>query len=262
MLRKLRAAGLVWPSVFALPALAVLVALGGWQWQRHAWKLGLLERLEQSTKAPPASLTDILTTATRSEIRFRRVRLQGRFDHGREFHVWSPGGDGPAWRVITPLRLTSPTGAGGEAGRVTTVLVIRGTVRDVHKSPASRQQGQIAGEQVVVGRIRFASINWATPQADLARNAWYALDLEGMRAELERARAIAAPDGGGAVAPFFVEGETAVGPPPAPQPDLARLKLRNRHLAYALTWWGLALTLIGVYVGFANVRLRRLDSPS
>jgi surfeit locus 1 family protein len=30
----------------------------------------------------------------------------------------------------------------------------------------------------------------------------------------------------------------------------------NRHLEYALTWYGLALTLIGVYAAFAMSRLR------
>jgi len=29
----------------------------------------------------------------------------------------------------------------------------------------------------------------------------------------------------------------------------------NRHLEYALTWWGLALTLIGVYAAFAYSRV-------
>ncbi len=31
--------------------------------------------------------------------------------------------------------------------------------------------------------------------------------------------------------------------------------LTNRHLEYALTWFGLALTLIGVYIGFVRQRM-------
>jgi len=85
--------------------------------------------------------------------------------------------------------------------------------------------------------------------------------VDGMRAHLAGAKS-SSGDGGRQTAPFFVESEAAVGPPPSPQPDLGRLRLRNRHLEYAMTWWGLSLTLIGVYLGFANVRLRRLESPS
>ncbi|MGI9410049.1 MAG: SURF1 family protein [Hyphomicrobiaceae bacterium] len=258
MLRKLRAAGLIWPTVFAMPALAVLVSLGIWQWQRHAWKVDLLARLEQSTKASPANLSEILAVDKRSDIRFRRVRFRGHFDHDREFHVWSPGEGGTAWRVITPLRLGSTPKESVGTG-IEQILVIRGTVSDAHKSPARRSQGQIPDAHVVVGRIRFASVNWATPAADLERNAWYGLDLAGMRAHLAKA---GASPGSGRTAPFFVESEAAVGPPPSPQPDFGRLRLRNRHLEYAMTWWGLALTLIGVYLGFAKVRLRRLVSPS
>ena len=35
-----------------------------------------------------------------------------------------------------------------------------------------------------------------------------------------------------------------------------RIDLPNRHLEYALTWYGLALTLIGVYAAFVVSRLR------
>ena len=41
-----------------------------------------------------------------------------------------------------------------------------------------------------------------------------------------------------------------------PRGGVTRLDLPNRHLEYALTWYGLALTLIGVYGAFAASRLR------
>jgi surfeit locus 1 family protein len=37
---------------------------------------------------------------------------------------------------------------------------------------------------------------------------------------------------------------------------VTRLELPNRHLEYALTWYGLAATLAGVYLAFAVSRLR------
>ena len=44
-----------------------------------------------------------------------------------------------------------------------------------------------------------------------------------------------------------------------PRGGVTRLDLPNRHLEYALTWFGLALTLIGVYGVFAASRLRPPD---
>ena len=37
---------------------------------------------------------------------------------------------------------------------------------------------------------------------------------------------------------------------------MTRLELPNRHLEYALTWYGLGATLAGVYLAFAVSRLR------
>ena len=41
-----------------------------------------------------------------------------------------------------------------------------------------------------------------------------------------------------------------------PRGGTTRLDIANRHLEYALTWYGLAATLIGVFAAFAAGRLR------
>ncbi len=41
-----------------------------------------------------------------------------------------------------------------------------------------------------------------------------------------------------------------------PQPNETKLTFVNNHLGYALTWYGLAATLIGVFSAFAWQRLR------
>ena len=160
--------------------------------------------------------------------------------------------------MVTPLRLTKPLGK--RRYPLSSVLIIRGFVEDAHKAAASRAGGQVNGETTVIGRVRLSSRNWATPAPDVAGNQWYSLDLEGMRRSVV-ANYVAGSASGSVdeamnlVSPFFVEAEAAAAP--APQPDLEQLTLRNRHFEYALTWWGLALTLIGVYGAFAIGRLRR-----
>ena len=62
-----------------------------------------------------------------------------------------------------------------------------------------------------------------------------------------------------AVAPDMVDAEaTPANPGGWPQGGAAIPKLSNRHLEYAVTWYGLAATLIGVFFAFASGRLRRI----
>ena len=62
--------------------------------------------------------------------------------------------------------------------------------------------------------------------------------------------------------PFFVDADAEPANPGGfPRGGATRLVLPNRHLEYALTWYGLALTLIGVFTAFARGRLRSLRQP-
>jgi len=64
----------------------------------------------------------------------------------------------------------------------------------------------------------------------------------------------------GEIAPFYIEQESPVPPGGLPHPAQLKPQLRNDHLQYAITWFGLALTLIGVF-GFW-VRSRLKDTPA
>jgi cytochrome oxidase assembly protein ShyY1 len=52
---------------------------------------------------------------------------------------------------------------------------------------------------------------------------------------------------GGPAAPFYIDQETPVPPGGSPRPGPLTVKLRNDHLGYALTWFGLAATLAAVF---------------
>jgi surfeit locus 1 family protein len=260
MLQRLRHAGLVWPTLVAIAGLAVLVALGNWQMRRKVWKEDLIARIEQGARSAPIPLAAVLASPDPAAFEFRRVRLEGRFDHAGEFHVWWPGSQGPAWSIVTPLQLAPPGGPlSGQPARV--VLVVRGVVPEARRSASARPAGQVAGDVEIVGRVRLGGTNWATPEPDPVRNQWFAYDLARMR-KLSAARLApgAAPGPAEAavqlVAPVLVEAEAATGGEDAPRPVLNAVNLSNRHLAYALTWYGLALTLLGVYLAFAVSRLR------
>jgi surfeit locus 1 family protein len=262
MLTRLRNAGLIWPTLLALAGLAVLVSLGNWQMRRKAWKEDLIARLEQGAGAAPIPLAEVLAASDPAAFEFRRVKVTGRFDHAQEFHVWAPTAQGPAWSIVTPLDLVAPAAGAGARYPTRLVLVVRGTVPEARKDAAIRAPGQVAGEVEVVGRVRLGGTGWFTARPDPARNQWFAYDLARMRHAVA-ARAVAGSASGtaeaalGLVAPVLVEAEAAAGGEGAPQPMLNAVNPSNRHLEYALTWYGLALTLIGVYLAFAVSRLRQ-----
>ena len=93
-------------------------------------------------------------------------------------------------------------------------------------------------------RPRLAPAN--SPQT----NVWYWPELQAMTASAFAAQTIDA-------LPFVVEADARPEPPGGlPRGGVTRIALPNRHLQYALTWYGVALALASVYFAFLIKRLR------
>ena len=65
------------------------------------------------------------------------------------------------------------------------------------------------------------------------------------------------PSGAVEVAPFFVEAERSEVPGGWPEGGQTRLVIVNNHLQYALTWFALAVCLVGVYAAYVWSHCRR-----
>lgn len=238
-------ARLIWPTVCTIAAFAILVGLGTWQMQRKAWKDGLLDAIAQRVTAAPVPLDTAARRSTAGDdLEYLRVTARGRYHHDKERLLYAPGRDGPGFHVFTPL----------ETGDGRYLFVNRGFVPEPLKDPATRAAGQPGGEVEVTGLLRRpAEQGWFVPANEPARNLWFWRDLDGMAASVlgrDRTR----------VLPFFLDEQSRdLDPQPEiwPRPGVTRLDLPNRHLEYALTWYGLAGTLIAVYLAFALGRLRR-----
>ncbi|MBK1640108.1 SURF1 family protein, partial [Rhodothalassium salexigens] len=231
------------PTLLTLAALAILIGLGLWQLQRLDWKTALLDeidaRMDQPAVALPARIDDP------ARWRYRPVRLTGRFDHAREQYVFS-GRRGGGWMVYTPLiRDAGPP-----------VLVNRGLVPDDRRAPETRPQSQPEGPVSVTGIARLSRPGgWLVPAPEPATRSFYAADRD----------ALAAAMGLAPVAPVMVDAETRVdvdmaadgeagGPDPLPRGGQTRVDIPNDHLEYALTWFALALVLLGVYIAYGFSR--------
>lgn len=243
MLRRLKQAGLIGPTLAAAVALSMLLALGTWQVQRKQWKDGLVAAIEARVHAQPLDLTAGARLPADGDLQYLRVTVAGRFHHDKERYLYSPATAGLGWHVYTPLETPD--------GRY--VWINRGFVPDARKDPASRTAGQVPGETRVTGLVRtIPAKGMFTPTNDVARNLWYWPELAAMSDS-----ALPGAWAGGRVLPFAVDAEARPEPPGGlPQGGVTRLEIPNRHLEYAVTWYGLAATLIAVYLVFAAGRLK------
>ena len=226
-------------TLFTLLGLWMLITLGNWQVQRLEWKQGLIATVEARIHLAPVPLEQALANGTVEEIAYTPVTLQGRYDHSRELHLFGRNDQGRVgYYIYTPLL---------RAG-ASSVIVNRGFVPERQMDLALRQAGQIEGMVTVTGLARGPSARGNfQPENNPATNEWYFRDLAAMAATMGEAN----------VAPVFVDQELWDIPGGLPQGGQTRIHFPNDHLSYALTWYGLAIILIGVYIAFhiSNGRL-------
>ncbi|MEZ5816339.1 MAG: SURF1 family protein [Hyphomicrobiaceae bacterium] len=244
-----RRTGLLWPTIASALAFVVLIGLGTWQVQRLKWKNHLIEQIEARVKAPPIPFEEALKRAQAgADLEYTHVRLRGQWhEGGPELYLWMPTQAGPGFHVYAPLD-TAPLDAGNRV-----VIVNRGFVPEARRDPATRPEPKPDPTKAIeiVGLIRMPEAKGMfTPENNPAKNIWYWRDLQGMAVAMKLDPEV--------LAPFFVEAEkgSAAGPF-APEGGVTRLEIPNNHLQYALTWYGIAATLVGVYVAFVRSRLQR-----
>jgi surfeit locus 1 family protein len=205
----------------------VLLGLGIWQVQRLAWKNELIARAEAAAREPASDLP--VELGDPAGLAFRRVRVAGSYVRDRALALGLENRDGRVGaRLLAPFRL--------EDGR--TVLVDRGFVREERLREAVAGAPP-SGRRVLEGVLRAAGGgSWATPAPDLSVPRWYAADTTaiGRHLGLELAPVVLVlerPEEEG-------QGLTEPGP--------VAIELPNPHLGYAVTWFGLAASLLVFYI--------------
>jgi surfeit locus 1 family protein len=237
----------------AVPGLAILVVatilggLGTWQVERLIWKQALIARVAARLHAAPEPLppaADIARAADEA-FEYRHVALNGTLDGAHEFHVFGTvpvkdGVGGPGWFVLAPLTLP-----GG-----TVLMLNRGFVPDGAKEPATRPEGRLEGPLAAAGILRGRDTrNWLTPADDPARNRYFVRDPQAF------AKALGLDPS--RVYPVTVDLDAAYTPPGSlPRPGETLVTFPNNHLGYAITWYGLMLTALGVGGVFVRRRWR------
>lgn len=221
---------------------AGFVALGVWQLERLQWKLDLIARVDTRVRAlavaAPAPWQWGQMSAKADE--YRHVRIRGVFENDRETLVQAVTEAGPGYWVMAPLRT--------DGGYV--VLVNRGFVPPEDAAPTARAAGSPAGETTVTGLLRISEPHGGFLRANRpAAGRWYSRDV----AAIARARGLAN------AAPYFIDADATPNAGGWPKGGMTVIHFRNSHLAYAITWFGMAAmtALWGAWPLIERARSRR-----
>ena len=244
-------------AVLALAGIALFISflsLGTWQVQRRAWKLDLIERIDQRVHAQPVAVPAPADwpRISKETHEYLPVSAQGRWLEGRSVLTQAVSELGAGFWLLTPLQQADGS----------QVLVNRGFVPTAERKAfadriAAAAAGAAAETVAVTGLLRLSEPKGGFMRENAAaEDRWHSRDVA----------AIAAAKGLAQAAPFFIDqglpGQ-AVAENQWPRPGLTVIQFSNTHAVYALTWFGLALmVLLAAWLVVRHERRAREDAAA
>ena len=212
---------LFWPTLFSVPLVALLIALGSWQLSRLAEKTELISKFEQRSKGPAIAISQIFEPIDNFE--YQRVGVTGKYLHQSEIYLTGRTYEGNAgFHVITPFVM--------ESGKI--ILVNRGWVSEKYRLPSSRPFSIINNEIEIDTILRSPQKKgYFVPENDPKNGFWFTLNPNEIAKWLEIENSITS---------FYLDilrKNDIITLPIAPK---INIDIRNVHLNYALTWFGIA----------------------
>ena len=211
----------------ALTGFLICVGLGTWQVQRQQWKTRLLARIAEAQTAPAEPLPAVLNRLQdRLDVDYVRVQFTcPSLEQTPQVTLYAVGDNGPARRVVTACPI--------EVGPYRTILVDRGFLT----GPAGSASPVIGP---VIGVLRRPEPPTFVTPPHTPGGDFYARDIAAM------AKVLKAQD----PAPIMLLLESPKPASGSPTPAPVPVNIPNNHTAYAITWYGLAAALAGVYIAF------------
>lgn len=221
---------------FFLAAFGTCVALGSWQVERLKWKEGIIAALAEANAG--ATLTALpVDEAELKPLQFRKISLKGTWVNAPqgtpgavEFHLapryWQ---DKFGYAIVTPFKLADD--------RV--VMVNRGWVPAKKKEASTRPETAVKGRATINGLVRIgAERNYMSPPNQPEKNIWFGRDVAAMAdaANIKN------------VVPAMVDIVGEQDAKQLPVPSDGTIRLKNDHLSYILTWYGIALGILVIFV--------------
>ena len=199
--------------VIGLGGAGILISLGVWQIQRLAWKEMILEQIEERIIQPPVAIPEV---PNRTADKYLSVTAQGYLKPEYLRVLVSQKRIGAGYKLISPFVMD---------GR--TILLDRGFISVNDDLP-----GDIAAQvqSTVIGNLHWPEeIDKYTPAPDIAKNIWFARDVDAMAKALNTDPIM------------IVLREISPNQPSIRPIPVDTQNIPNDHLQYAITWFSLAL---------------------
>lgn len=226
-------------TVFAGLALAILLSLGNWQLERLEWKRDLIAKVEARIGSEPVPVNNVLKRAAAGEdMEYTPVTMSGVYADAGEAKVFGTHEGAPGYFLFSPLMRVE-----AEQRFDPVIYINRGFVPqavELHKATADGSSHVVA----VSGLFRHAEqptppASWFLPQKETEDGYWFVRDPVRFAGPERLPVGAYYIDSFGAEAGGFPKGGTT------------RLDFRNKHLEYALTWFGLAGALFAVWLAMS-----------
>ncbi len=209
--------------------LIILCSLGSWQLYRLEWKKELIREADSKLDLDAIDLP--IDASLFDSLVYRKVKVKGKFLHDKEIHLYAGSRaykSQPGYLILTPLKT--------QDGRI--ILVNRGWVAEKKKIAANRPETIEDKTYEIEGYLlRGEKPTWSTLNNDPLKNLWLWVDMS----SISEYNDIDLGD-------FYImakkmqDNETPLGR------IIKTRDIRNDHLAYALTWFGCAISMVVIYL--------------
>ncbi|WP_374828889.1 SURF1 family protein [Paenochrobactrum pullorum] len=229
---KKRKLALVFISLIGCCLFLLFLSLGIWQVERLSWKNDLIARVDAriSAEAVPVPAPQEWPIITAEKDEYRHVSVEGSFLQGKEIAVKALTVLGSGYWQMVPLNTKD-----GEV-----IYINRGFVSDEDYKAGMLNKNIPAGDITVSGLLRMSEPNgfFLRPN-EPEKNLWNSRDVE----------AFARKQSLNQVAPYFIDADksdnSAALSSKQPIGGLTVVNFPNNHLSYAVTWFALALMVLG-----------------
>ncbi len=223
-------------TLITVVATVILLWLGTWQYQRLQWKTALLAEVEQAVTAPPIrSLSGIARALADNEpVDFRRVEFDAQIVAGQKpYLVYSRVRNQLTWRKYYAAnqdgqRNYIATGTVTDALRDDTTVTALSTSAHYAGYVRLARGAERGSAKSTPTKNRWFGFNPMPETADwaLGQSQQFADDLIDTRYYIDVVSAAASAD----------------------SLPIKRPEIRNNHFDYMLTWYGLAVVLLIIYL--------------
>ena len=232
---KIKFKPMPWLTVVVAICIAILIALGTWQYNRLQWKTALLADVEAAVTAPPFTSLDALHRAIQAEepVDFRRIGFTASPAPGSLIYaVYAPEKGGIYWNLFRQY-----SAAPDIFGRYTQVTDAKKPGGEARVAAPSAPEGNIGYVRKVheMGTVESIIKSKASPDT----NRWFKFNQSGDWGQ------------GDILTSHYIYitkvQSNASGALDAADLPILRPDIPNNHFDYMLTWYSFALILLIIY---------------